>query len=139
MGLHKAAVLHPSASPRRAQSGGAAGDGAEQLRSSQLQSPSWPGRPETGTRGRRVHTESSGPPTPELKRFPHAPFIPIYLPPHGWMPLAGFFLSRDQASQSFRKAAAKDSCSNQRGLKKQGGVGGGQTYRQEGEEENIWR
>lgn len=90
MWLHKAAVLHPSASPHRAQGGGAAGDGAEQLRSSQLQSPSWPGGPGTRAWGRRVHTESSRPPTPELKHSPHAPSILIYLPPHGWMPLVGY-------------------------------------------------
>ena len=120
-GLHKAAVLHPSVSPRRARGGGAAGDSAERLRASQLQPPSWPGRLETWTRRRWEHTKSSRSPVPKLKHSPHALFIPIYLPPRGWMPLVGFFLSCDQAFQGFRQAAAKDSCSRQRGLKKAGG------------------
>lgn len=83
MGLHKAAVLHPSASPHQARGEGAAGDGTKQLWVSQLQLPSWPSRPETGTQGRREHTESSRSPVPELKCSPHVPFIPIYLPQHG--------------------------------------------------------
>lgn len=102
-----AAVLHPSASPQWTWGGGAAGDGTERLQASQLQPPSWPGRPEIGTQRGKEHTESRRSPVPELKRSPHAPFIPVYLPLCSWMPLVFFFLSCDQASQGFCKAAAK--------------------------------
>lgn len=127
MELHKAPALHPSASPCSAQGRGAAGDGTKQLQASQLQLPSWHGKPEPGTQGRREHPKSIS--CPELKHSSHAPVIPTYLPAGRWVLLVEFFLSCHQAHRACAKLLQKIRALGQWDSKGKQGCGGEDKHR----------